>query len=236
MKREDFEELVRLLRAWLQAAKGGDPSGENAHSSLGEWAERHSQADVQTASDRCAMGLGWRIDTNGSPVDSFAFPGGHSFPTAIASLDDWVRQVVKVDFHSAVTATAGYVPPQLYPNVSQGRLKTKTILASRRIDDLISLLGEELKHLESIADEAKLPEDAQKCLTKPEIGKRQKETFDHLADKCDRIRPEMSVRDAAKESVALAKESKGKFLSFNKDTAGKLMNQKWPDRKKDKSS
>lgn len=112
MKREDFEELVRLLRAWLSVAKDeedrlrnpndANDSGEslrvswlNTRDGLHKWAKSNSPADVQAASDQAILGIGRLLrDDLGETTSLIPAYDGNGFSTAIEAFDFAARLAI----------------------------------------------------------------------------------------------------------------------------------------------
>lgn len=104
MKREDFEELVRLLRAWLEIAKDEEDRLRNPESfeasgktpqerwlevreQLRRWSNAHSQEAFQAASDSVLLRTGRHLaDDLGSITSLIPAYDGNRFSTAIEAI------------------------------------------------------------------------------------------------------------------------------------------------------
>ncbi|MBA2116835.1 hypothetical protein [Bremerella alba] len=240
MKREDFEELVRLLRAWLEIAKDEEDGLRNPESfeasgktpqerwlevreQLRRWVTAHPPERIQAISDRVVMRLGRHLkDDFGSVTSLIPAYDGNSFATAIDALQFTAELICTnaKELEVGFTDVDGACIPGL------GSLHG----IEERLPWFAKRLGEEVALLDAVPNStpAALPENRQVGLTKTEIGKRQKKTFDHLANG-DQIKPGTTLRDAADRSKELAEKSPGEFLSFNKDTASRYMKERWPE-------
>lgn len=227
MKREDFEELVRLLRDWLKVAESRNQEATLAHSKLVDWAKHHSRDDVQNVSDAIALRSGFDIEQQGHSrwVMEIGRPDGKTFFSAIDAIDYLLRQISETGFESAIDA----ITKPLYP--WKPRIPFSEI--DRSLVALRARLGEELKHLEEEGEPNGCREDEdsvsdkQPSLPNRKKGKLQEDAFNYLADR-DLINPGMSARKAAQASVALASKPNSKFISFSKDKARDLMKLRWP--------
>lgn len=104
MKREDFEELVRLLRAWLEIAKDEEDGLRNPESleasgetpqerwlevreQLRRWSNAHSQEAIQAASDSVLLRTGRHLaDEFGGITSLVPAYDGSRFSTAIEAI------------------------------------------------------------------------------------------------------------------------------------------------------
>ncbi|PQO46715.1 ROK family protein [Blastopirellula marina] len=139
MKRDDFEELVRLLRAWLQS-EGTD--AKRTHSRLRDWADRHSRESVQGVSDSLALASGLDIERQGYSrwVMEIGNRDGKTFFSAIDAIDHLLRRIVEAGADTAADAiTTGKHP---------WSARIPLVDIDRSLVALRSRLGEELKHLD----------------------------------------------------------------------------------------
>ena len=236
MKREDFEELVRLLQDWLEAVGTPGEMGQAEHAKLKAWTCNHDAKAVRAISNRVAMHVGWLGNDDRLPIRSL-IPNYDSerFPTLIASFDSLVRSIAAHEPDSLVSAIPAFDNQnrEIGEEViltAWGQFVTPSEV-QYQIDMFLPGLGDELKHIEGgdidVSDLETMSANVCNATRGKEARKRQKAAFDAL-EKGNKIHPGMDFRTVAEKSEELAGKDPDKYQSFGKDKARDLMKLRWP--------
>lgn len=220
MKREDFEELVRLLRDWLKVAESRNQEATLAHSKLVDWAKHHSRDDIQNVSDAIALRSGFDIEQQGHSrwVMEIGRPDGKTFFSAIDAIDYLLRQISETGFESAIDV----ITKPLYP--WKPRIHLSEI--DRSLVALRARLGEELKHLEEEGEpNGCLPNSSDAVGSRYVELSEQVKTFRELLGK-NRVSIGSTLKEVVSESEELNAEN-SQFVTISRDGARQLMNDKY---------